>query len=248
MEIQMTDFENAAFAVFIVLLTRAVLTLNLNFYIPISKVDENMQRAQHRDALRTGKFYFRKDIFLPNSSRSSSASNSGTSSPVESDCGCNGIGNGLHYRQSKKAKNMRNCFPEVPPPPEEYTTKKVEDEYEEMTVAEVMNGKGRNPGLITLVYEYVDTLDVDDRQRSRLFEYLDFIHKRSTGELQTPATWIRNFVRSHPAYKFDSVVSEEINYDLLKEVDEIERGVKKAPGLLPEYYKGRDEDQGSIGL
>lgn len=81
--------------------------------------------------------------------------------------------------------------------------------------------QGRNTGLITLVYEYVDTLDVNDRQRSRLFEYLDFIRKRSTGELQTPATWIRNFVRSHPAYKFDSVVSEEINYDLLKEVDEM---------------------------
>jgi len=241
MEVQMTDFENAAFAVFIVLLTRAVLSLNLNFYLPISKVDVNMQRAQHRDALRTERFYFRKDIFLPNSSRSSSASNSGTSSPVESDCGCNPISNGLHHRQLKKVKKMRNCFPEVPPPPEKYTAKKVEDEYEEMTVAEVMNGKvgrvldmqpmshladplsfkGSNPGLITLVYEYVDTLDVDDRQRSRLFEYLDFIRKRSTSELQTPATWIRNFVRSHPAYKFDSVVSEEINYDLLKEVDEM---------------------------
>jgi len=36
---------------------------------------------------------------------------------------------------------MRNCFPDVPPPPEEYVAKKVEDEYEEMTVAEVMNGK-----------------------------------------------------------------------------------------------------------
>ncbi len=40
-----------------------------------------------------------------------------------------------------------------------------------------------------------------------------------TGELQTPATWIRDFVRSHPSYKFDSVVSQEINYDLLKAVD-----------------------------
>jgi hypothetical protein len=29
---------------------------------------------------------------------------------------------------------MRNCFPDVPPPPEEYAAKKVEDEYEEMTV------------------------------------------------------------------------------------------------------------------
>ena len=141
MEVQMTDFENAAFAVFVVLLTRAVLSLNLNFYLPISKVDENMQRAQHRDALRTEKFYFRKDIFLPNSSRSSSASNSGSSSPVGSDCGCNGTTNGFHNGTSKKLKKMRNCFPDVPPPPEEYVAKKVEDEYEEMTVAEVMNGK-----------------------------------------------------------------------------------------------------------
>ena len=34
----MTDFENAAFVVFIVLLSRAIMSMNLNFYIPISKV------------------------------------------------------------------------------------------------------------------------------------------------------------------------------------------------------------------
>lgn len=34
----MTDFENAAFSIFIVLLTRAILSFNLNFYMPISKV------------------------------------------------------------------------------------------------------------------------------------------------------------------------------------------------------------------
>ena len=38
MEAQMTDFENAAFSVFIVLLSRAIMSMNLNFYIPISKV------------------------------------------------------------------------------------------------------------------------------------------------------------------------------------------------------------------
>jgi glutamate--cysteine ligase catalytic subunit len=39
MEVQMTDFENAAFSVFVVLLSRAIMSFNLNFYIPISKVD-----------------------------------------------------------------------------------------------------------------------------------------------------------------------------------------------------------------
>lgn len=39
-EVQITDFENAAFCVFIVLLTRAILTFKLNMLIPISKVNE----------------------------------------------------------------------------------------------------------------------------------------------------------------------------------------------------------------
>lgn len=38
MEVQLTDYENAAFSVFIVLLTRAIMSLGLNFYLPISKV------------------------------------------------------------------------------------------------------------------------------------------------------------------------------------------------------------------
>jgi len=36
-----------------------------------------------------------------------------------------------------------------------------------------------------------------------------------------PATWIRDFIRSHPDYERDSVVSPRINYDLLKAVDDM---------------------------
>lgn len=60
-EVQLTDFENAAYAVFIVLLTRVILSLNLDFVMPISKVDENFRRAQKRGAVLNQKFYFRKD-------------------------------------------------------------------------------------------------------------------------------------------------------------------------------------------
>ncbi|PVD31967.1 hypothetical protein C0Q70_07393 [Pomacea canaliculata] len=62
MEAQLTDFENAAYTVFIVLLTRVILSYKLNFLIPISKVDENMKTAFKRDAVHVGQFYFRKDI------------------------------------------------------------------------------------------------------------------------------------------------------------------------------------------
>ncbi|RUS73617.1 hypothetical protein EGW08_018623 [Elysia chlorotica] len=61
-EAQFTDFENAAFTVFIVLLTRVILSYKLNLIIPISKVDENMKTAFKRDAVLNDKFYFRKDV------------------------------------------------------------------------------------------------------------------------------------------------------------------------------------------
>ena len=50
-ECQLTDFENAALTVFVVMLTRVILSYNLNMLIPISKVDENIKRAQKRDAV-----------------------------------------------------------------------------------------------------------------------------------------------------------------------------------------------------
>ena len=63
MEIQITDFENAAFAVFIMLITRVILSYNLNFYIPIKKVDENMQTAHARDAVLDHRFFFHRNLF-----------------------------------------------------------------------------------------------------------------------------------------------------------------------------------------
>lgn len=61
-EVQLTDFENAAFVVFVVLLTRVILSYKLNLLIPISKVEENMKRAVKRDAVLNEKFYFRSTL------------------------------------------------------------------------------------------------------------------------------------------------------------------------------------------
>ncbi|XP_029652730.2 glutamate--cysteine ligase catalytic subunit-like [Octopus sinensis] len=62
MELQLTDFENAALVVFMVLLTRAIVTFKLNFLVPITKVTENFPPAQKRDAITKEKFYFRKNV------------------------------------------------------------------------------------------------------------------------------------------------------------------------------------------
>ena len=45
------------------LLTRSILSYKWNLLMPISLVDENMKRAQKRDAVLTQKFWWRKDIF-----------------------------------------------------------------------------------------------------------------------------------------------------------------------------------------
>ena len=92
-----------------------------------------MERAQRRDALHTEKFYFRKDVLplgrtVPASSVSSSSS--GSSSPVGYSS------NGQVYKEKK----LLNCFPSLARP-ENIVDSPVDQEYEEMTVDEIINGK-----------------------------------------------------------------------------------------------------------
>ena len=61
LEIQITDFENAAFSVFIYLLVECILTFpdSINTYIPMSEIWENMDTAHHRDSVLKSEFYWK---------------------------------------------------------------------------------------------------------------------------------------------------------------------------------------------
>ena len=266
MEIQLTDFENAAFTAFVVLLTRVILTFDLNLYIPISRVDANMQRAHSRNAAARGKFFFRRHLapleegddgygiryvsmFAKAKNESSTSSyDSTTISEANGHVATNGItGTGeineshttsghlngndpittdLSEIESGGVSHQRLRAPMAPGSSEE-------NSYEEMTMSEIFRGKGDYfPGLIPLILAYLDHIQVDPDSREHLVKYLDFIERRATGELVTPATWMRNFVRSHPSYKFDSVVSDEIAYDLMMACKDIGEGRLHAPELL----------------
>lgn len=193
-EVQLTDFENAAIVCFVVLLTRVILSYQLNFLIPISKVDENMQQAQKRNAAREEKFWFRKDITTH-------------ISPPEANEWCR--------------RGTMNCEP------------KDCDMFGLMTINEVINGKeGEFPGLIPLINNYLSGMDVDADTHCTIQQYLKFIQRRASGEILTTASWIRNFVTKHPEYKQDSKVTEQINYDLLKTIKDIQQGNKSCPELL----------------
>ncbi|KAI1750851.1 glutamate-cysteine ligase [Xylaria castorea] len=191
MEIQITDFENAAFSVFMVLITRAILSFDLNFYIPIVKVDENMETAHARDAVLDKKFYFRKNPFPNRTPRSAHASN--TNSPVTS----------------------RPPSP-VSPVEDEYALMTVDE-----VINGSKSEEHDFPGLIPIVESYLDSVNVDVQTRCELATYLDLIRKRASGELWTAAKWIRHFVAKHPAYKLDSVVDDEITKGLVSAVIDI---------------------------
>ncbi len=63
MEVQLTADENSAFSLFSHFITRVLHEdTSLNFYIPITQLRENFNRAQKRNAVLTEKFYFRTNI------------------------------------------------------------------------------------------------------------------------------------------------------------------------------------------
>ena len=209
MEIQVTDFENAAFSIFMVLITRAILSFDLNFYIPITRTDANMATAHRKDAVLEQKFWFRKNPFPTRAPRPYSSNGS----QVNGGTGTSGT--------STPAMMSR------PPTP----TGPVEDEYCLMSIDEIINGvkpdsKSENgfPGLIPLVESYLDSMNVDVVTRCELASYLELIKKRANGSLWTASKWIRELVREHEHYKQDSVVDDRINHDLIKAVIDIEAG------------------------
>jgi len=178
MEVQLSDFENAAFVTFAALLTRVISSFELNLYLPLSLVDKNMQTAHKRDAVNQDKFYFRKNIVGDDSENS---------------------------------------------------------EYILMTINEIMNGNGEFRGIISLMQIYLASTNIDAATRKGLLTYLSFISKRASGELLTTAAWIRQFVSTHPSYKRDSIVSEEINFDLVNACRDISEGKRKEPSLLGNF-------------
>lgn len=201
MEIQITDFENAAFSVFMVLITRAILSFDLNFYIPIPKTDENMETAHKRGAVLQDKFYFRKDPFPTRTPRP-------------------------HFENGDFMSEINTPTTSSRPPT---PTGSVEDEYALMSIDEIMNGSKPDsdhnfPGLIPLVDSYLDSMNVDVETRCELAAYLSLIRRRADGSLWTAARWIREYVAAHEDYRQDSVVPEKINHDLIGQVIAMESG------------------------
>ncbi|XP_013104794.1 glutamate--cysteine ligase [Stomoxys calcitrans] len=99
------------------------------------------------------------------------------------------------------------------------------DDYELMTMNEIFNGKSNGfPGLIPLIYKFLEPMDIDGNTFGVIDKYLRYMQQRASGKIITGAQWIREQVLQHPEYRQDSIVSERINYDLLKTIQRIQNG------------------------
>lgn len=249
MDVQLTDFENAAFSVFIVLLSRVIIAFDLNLYVPMSCVDANMATAHERGAVTSGQFTFRKNIFRRTASsvRPGAAAAAGSAaSHAPRDGGEGAAANAagsflcecghLHQAVLKDGTFEAYCADEDEDDP---------DAASAMSLDEIFNGKPLDggfaagqtfPGLIPLVKGYLASLALPADRRLRLTAYLDFVGDRAAGRLMTTATYMRRYLEAHPAYGRDSVVTEDMTYDLLEHLRAIVAGDTRAPELLGDYY------------
>ena len=72
--------------------------------------------------------------------------------------------------------------------------------------------------------------------------YLRFLSERATGQIKTGAAFIRNFVLNHPAYNRDSVVNQQVSYDLIQMMSKLnDKGNPDRVDLLGERVCAGEE-------
>lgn len=138
-----------------------------------------MQSAQKKNALKTEKFWFRKDITT-------------TISPPEANKCCKGT------------TNLNECDIYTKMTVNEIINGKVSYLYFLVKFLKFFNfllKEGEFPGLIPLINNYLSGMDVDADTHCTIQQYLKFIQKRASGDILTAASWIRAFVTGHPEYK-----------------------------------------------
>ena len=229
LEVQLTDFENAAFALIVVLLARSIIAHAHSFYIPMSLVHENMRRAQLKDAVLTQKFWFRRNSLQVISPDSQVAYILDPDDAVADPCRGRTI-DGMHHHH----RIASSTIPSI-----------AEIDLVELSIDEIMNGEKKKAimgdssdsdsdsdgkgttgplfqGLIPHIRQSLGRSSSSGPSSSSpsssspsssssgssdaktpghpLDKYLDLLSDRASGRLPTAARWMRDYVTSHPLY------------------------------------------------
>jgi len=62
--------------------------------------------------------------------------------------------------------------------------------------------------------------------------YLRFLAKRARGDIPTGANFLRSYVMNHPDYKQDSMLTKQMQFDLLKMLESLDNPAAEAKKLL----------------
>ena len=228
LEVQLTDFENAAFALIVVLLARSIIAHKHSFYIPMTLVHENMRRAQLKDAVLTQKFWFRRNSLQVISRQPDDVHVTSILDPTDDTAAaaavrCNDRAmDGMHHHRvassSAVAGAVASTIPSI-----------TEIDLVELTIDEIMNGEKKKEeqgdssgdrastgnlfqGIIPHIRQSLgpSSSSVPSSSSSSdaktppghhpLDKYLDLLSDRASGRLPTAARWMRDFVTSHPLY------------------------------------------------
>ena len=94
----------------------------------------------------------------------------------------------------------------------------------------------RAAGLIPLIFAYLEAIQCDPETWELMRTYMDFIQRRASGKLATAAKWMRHKVATHPAYKNDSIVPDEVAYDVVQACAAVAEGRQREPMLLGKQW------------
>lgn len=242
MEIQLSDFENAAYSVFITLLSKAILKYTPDFYIPILKIDDNMATAHKVDSVLKDKFWF-KSFDLWNIDPAEFVGYDLSWFDRFINLGNDDLGADEVYVNGYTERTIRRFSNDFNPDGiacQGYNESKV-------SIRELINGNPQSPGILRIIIKYIATelLPADSKHHClskelafkmlRLQSYLRLISYRASGKIPTTAHWIRQLVLKHPDYKRDSKVSDKINYDIIKETLKVS---ELQPDILEEFFGG----------
>ncbi|KAM0688133.1 glutamate--cysteine ligase [Conglomerata obtusa] len=241
MEIQPTAFENSAYTIFVVLLSKAIISYKINFYLPLSLVDENFRRAnllcysegEYRKRLGKdrGLFYYRKNIF-----------NSGEAEIGEGTI--EEIFMGSNYKENKNIENKYNENKSTESTEnkniENNENKNIENKYNENKSTENTSNENQSTestenkkneknniestnnyeGIFNIVKRFVDE-NCEENEKEDIKRYLNFIKERITGNLMSVSDFMRKFVITHEEYKNDAVASENILDELIDTIKKV---------------------------
>ena len=129
-----------------------------------------------------------------------------------------------------------NCFESININDDKFNYKEDEEKnIKLLSIDEILNGaKEYNyPGLINVIKDEIkNNLDYNDIVKNEMLKFVNYIERKAKGEIWTDAKYIRKFVREHPKYNKDSIITEEINYDLINHLLDIQNGIIKPKELF----------------